>query len=945
MMTMPFYNDPDALETQEWQDAFDAVIKNAGTERAAFLLKTLFEQAMSRHVSIQRFNTAYVNTIPTEEEPGIPGDAHMERRIRALIRWNALAMVLRANKKDDLGGHLATFASSATLYDVGFNHVFRAASEHFGGDMIYYQGHSAPGIYARSYLEGRLSDEQVQNFRREVGGKGLSSYPHPYLMPDYWQFPTVSMGLGPIMSIYQAHVQKYLTNRGLLEDQNRKVWAFLGDGEMDEPESLGAIGLAGREKLDNLIWVINCNLQRLDGPVRGNGKIIQELESSFRGAGWRVIKVIWGRRWDALLARDVTGALKQRMEEAVDGEYQAFEAHGGAYAREHFFGKYPELAEMVANMSDEEIDDLNRGGHDPVKVFAAYDSAMKTKGQPVVILAKTVKGYGLSDAVQSANKSHQIKKMGMPSLQYFRDRFDLPFTDAELETLPFYRPAADSTEIRYLNARRQALGGALPARRSGHIPLTTPALEDFKVVLDGSGGKEQSTTMVMVRIISILLKNKEIGSRVVPIVPDEARTFGLEGMFRQLGIYSAVGQLYTPEDNEQLMNYREDKTGHMLEEGINEAGALSAWIALGTSYSTNALPMIPMYMFYSMFGFQRVGDLIWAAGDCQAQGFLLGATAGRTTLNGEGLQHQDGHSHVLAATVPNCVSYDPCFGYELAVIVQDGLRRMYQEGERIQYYLTIMNENYTQPPMPQGVEEGIRKGLYLFQQEEDATVQLIGSGVILREVIKAAKLLKDEYGIHANVWSATSFNELARDGMAADYHNRLHPHDPVQVSWVAQQLAPHKGVVLAATDHIRAYSEQIRSFLPDHRPYVTLGTDGFGRSDTRENLRSFFGVDAANIVVAVLKLLADEDEIDVRMVKDAISTFELETELPPPWMPQPHSEENHDAPAPSVPKQAAPLEGMEADIEDHAEPSHETHAKELLGAGSTALQSTPKQGV
>ncbi len=885
---MAFFNDSDKLETEEWQEAFDAVIKNVGTERAAFLLKTLFQQAISRHVPIQRLNTAYINTIPPEEEPGVPGDDHMERRIRALIRWNALAMVLRANKHDDLGGHLATFASSATLYDVGFNHFFRATNDHFGGDMIYYQGHSAPGIYARSYLEGRISDEEIQNFRREVGGKGLSSYPHPYLMPDYWQFPTVSMGLGPIMSIYQAHVQKYLTNRGLIEEQNRKVWAFLGDGEMDEPESLGAIALAGREKLDNLIWVINCNLQRLDGPVRGNGKIIQELESSFRGAGWRVIKVIWGRRWDALLARDTTGVLKYRMEEAVDGEYQASEAHGGGYAREHFFGKYPELAQMVANMSDQEIDDLNRGGHDPVKVYAAYDSAMKSTGQPVVILAKTVKGYGLSDAVQSANKSHQIKKMGLPSLQYFRDRFDLPFKDADLEELPFFRPAEDSPEIRYLKARREALGGYLPARRSAHIELPAPELAEFQPVLAGSNDKEQSTTMVMVRLISILLKHQSLGPRVVPIVPDEARTFGLEGMFRQLGIYSAVGQLYIPEDNEQLMNYREDKSGHMLQEGINEAGAVSAWIALGTSYSTNALPMIPMYMFYSMFGFQRVGDLIWAAGDSQAQGFLLGATAGRTTLNGEGLQHQDGHSHVLAATVPNCVSYDPCFGYELAVIVQDGLRRMYAEGERVFYYLTLMNENYAHPAMPEGVEEGIRKGLYLYQQEADATVQLIGSGVILREVIKAAELLKNEYGIHCNIWSATSFNELARDGMVCDEYNRLHPHDPVHVPWVAEQLAPHKGVVVAATDHIRAYSEQIRAYLPDHRPYVTLGTDGFGRSDTRESLRAYFGVDAAHIVVATLKLLADEDEIDVRMVKDAISSFELETDAPPSWLPQSH---------------------------------------------------------
>lgn len=891
---MAFYQDPDALETQEWQDAFDSVISHVGLERAAFLLKALYQQAIARHVPIQRLNTPYLNTIAVDEEAGLPGDAHMERRIRALIRWNALAMVLRANLSDDLGGHLATFASSATLYDVGFNHFFRAPSDRFGGDMIYYQGHSAPGIYARSFLEGRISEEQLSNFRREVGGKGLSSYPHPYLMPDYWQFPTVSMGLGPIMSIYQAHIQKYLTNRKLIKDENRKVWAFLGDGEMDEPESLGAIALAGREKLDNLIWVINCNLQRLDGPVRGNGKIIQELESIFRGAGWRVIKVVWGRRWDSLLARDKSGALRQRMEEAVDGEYQLYQAKGGAFAREHFFGKYPETAELIADMSDEDIDALNRGGHDPFKVYAAYAEAVKGKGQPTVILAKTVKGYGLSAEAQSINKTHQIKKLQIEALKYFRDRFNLPLTDAQLPDLPFYRPAEDSAEIKYMRARREALGGYLPMRCQKEEPLAIPDLDSFQHVIEGSGDKEYSTTMVMVRILSALLKNKALSDRVVPIVPDEARTFGLEGMFRQLGIYSASGQLYTSEDSEQLMSYREAENGHMLQEGINEAGALSAWIALGTSYSTNALPMIPFYMFYSMFGFQRVGDLIWAAGDCQAQGFLLGATAGRTTLNGEGLQHQDGHSLLLANTVPNCMSYDPCFGYELAVIVQDGLRRMYGSkdqggGERIFYYLTVMNENYVQPAMPEGVEEGIRRGMYLLQEDEQATVQLLGSGVILREVQKAAQILKDEYAIHANVWSVTSFNELARDGMKCELQNRLHPiceDTDIQVPWVAKQLANHQGIVVAATDYVRAYSEQIRAYLPDSRPYVTLGTDGFGRSDTRENLRAYFGVDAAHIVVATLKLLADEGEVDRRMVKDAISSFELETDVPAPWLPQ-----------------------------------------------------------
>ena len=910
---MPFYQDSDQLETEEWQDAFDAVIKNVGHERAAFLLKALYQQAIARHVPIQRLNTGYVNSIPPEEETSLVGDAHLERQIRALIRWNAVAMVIRANADDDLGGHLATFASSATLYDVGFNHFFRAPNDRFGGDMIYYQGHSAPGIYARSYLEGRLSEEQIKNFRREVGGKGLSSYPHPYLMPDYWQFPTVSMGLGPIMSIYQAHIQKYLMNRGLLKTEDRKVWAFLGDGEMDEPESLGAIALAGREKLDNLNWVINCNLQRLDGPVRGNGKIIQELESIFRGAGWRVIKVVWGRRWDGLLAKDHTGALRQRMEEAVDGEYQAFEAHGGAYAREHFFCKYPELAELVKDLSDQDIDALNRGGHDPYKVYAAYAAAMKSNGQPTVILAKTVKGYGLSRSAQSVNKTHQIKKLDIDSLKYFRDRFNLPFNDEQLVELPFYRPADDSPEVKYMKARREALGGTLPARRSGHIPLEMPALTAFAPVLAGSGDKEQSTTMVMVRLIATLLKDKALAPKVVPIVPDEARTFGLEGMFRQLGIYSAVGQLYTPEDSAQLMSYREASDGHMLQEGINEAGALSAWIALATSYSTNALPMIPMYMFYSMFGFQRVADLIWAAADAQAQGFLLGATAGRTTLNGEGLQHQDGHSQVFANTVPNCISYDPCYGYELAVIVQDGLQRMYQHGERVFYYLTVMNENYPQPAMPEGVEHGIRKGMYLLKADPDATVQLIGSGVILREVEKAAQLLKAEYGIHANVWSATSFNELSREGMACEQYNRLHPQDEPQVPWVTEQLLPHRGVVVAATDYVRAYSEQIRAYMPDSRPYVCLGTDGFGRSDTREQLRAYFGVDAAHIVVATLKLLADEGELDPRLVRDAISSFEIETELPPAWQPQPRADHAPDASAPASPSELPAVPDVQLD--------------------------------
>lgn len=897
-----YYKDPDHNETQEWLDAFSSVIKNADKDRAKFLLKALYNLGVQEGLPFNRLETAYVNTIAAEDEPAYPGDLFMERKLRALIRYNALAMVARANDNDDeLGGHLATFASSATLYETGFNHFWRAPSENHGGDMIYYQGHGSPGMYARSFLEGRLTEEQLTNFRREVDGKGLSSYPHPYLMPDYWQFPTVSMGLGPITSIYQAHIQKYLTNRKLIKDEDRKIWAFLGDGETDEPESLGAISLAGREKLDNLIWVINCNLQRLDGPVRGNGKIIQELESVFRGAGWRVIKVIWGDKWDPLLAQDESGALRYRMEEVVDGEYQLYEARDGAFIRQEFFGKYPELQAMADSLTDEEIRHLNRGGHDPKKVYAAFSEAMKTKGQPTVILVKTVKGYGLSKQIQAVNKAHQIKKLDETGLKYFRDRFDLPISDEQLTELPFYRPSEDSAEYRYLMGRREALGGHLPARRSGHIPLDVPELSVFDSVLKGSGGKEQSTTMVFVRLLSIMLRDKAIRDRVVPIVPDEARTFGLEGMFRQLGIYSAAGQTYTPEDSEALMGYKEAVDGHMLEEGINEAGAMSAWIALATSYSTNALPMIPMYIYYSMFGFQRVGDLAWLAGDMQAQGFLLGATAGRTTLNGEGLQHQDGHSHILFGTVPNCVSYDPCYGYELATIVQDGLRRMYGDGERVYYYITLMNENYEHPAMPKDAEEGIKRGMYLLKDNGSTQVQLLGSGVILREVEKAASILAEEFNIKANVWSVTSFNELTRDGMACDDYNRLHPDEESKLPWVTKQLAGHEGIVVASTDYMRNYAEQIRGWLPDNRPYTTLGTDGFGRSDTRENLRRFFNVDAAHIVVATLKKLADEGQVDIRLVKDAISSFGIDPDQKPAWQAQPYYDYFPDAKAPARP--------------------------------------------
>lgn len=876
---MAFYGDSDAQETQEWQDAFDSVLQHMGTERAAFLLEKLYQQAIAKHVPIQRLNTPYLNTISVEEQPAMPGDQDMERRIRALIRWNALAMVLRANKTgDDLGGHLASFASSATLYDVGFNHFFRANSDNFGGDMIYYQGHCAPGIYARSFLEGRLTEEQLSNFRREVGGNGLPSYPHPYLMPDYWQFPTVSMGLGPIMSIYQAHIQKYLMNRGLIKEEDRKVWAYLGDGEMDEPESLGAISLAGREKLDNLIWVVNCNLQRLDGPVRGNGKIIQELESIFRGAGWRVIKVVWGRHWDPLLAKDTSGALKARMEEAVDGDYQRYQVKGGAYTREKFFGKYPEAAELVKDLSDEDIDNLNRGGHDPYKVFAAYAEAMKAKGQPTVILAKTIKGYGLSEEIEAVNKTHQIKKMQIDSLRYVRDRFNLPFTDEQLEELPFYRPSENSPEMKYMKARREALGGYLPARRRESESLAIPDLSVFDAVLKGSGGKEQSTTMVMVRLIAALLKEKAIKDRVVPIVPDEARTFGLEGMFRQLGIYAAHGQKYTPEDQEQLMHYREAKDGHMLQEGINEAGAMSAWAALATSYSTNNLPMIPMYMYYSMFGFQRIGDLCWAAGDQQARGFLIGGTSGRTTLNGEGLQHEDGHSHIQSLTIPNCISYDPAFAYEVAVIMQDGLERMYgDKQENVYYYITTLNENYHMPAMPAGAEEGIRKGIYKLESLEGAKgkVQLLGSGSILRHVREAAQILSTEYGIGSDVYSVTSFTELARDGQDCERWNMLHPSEEPRVPYIAQIM--NDAPAVASTDYMKLFAEQVRTYVPAD-DYRVLGTDGFGRSDSRENLRHHFEVDTSYVIVAALGELAKRGEIDVKVVEEAIKKYNINPE-------------------------------------------------------------------
>ncbi len=874
------YGDLDPQETHEWLASFDAILKHAGPERAHFVLEKLNKTARMRGVSVDQLNTPYINSIHPLQEAMLPGDMHIERRIRSLIRWNALAMVMRANSNDDdLGGHIATFASSAMLYDVGFNYFFRAATPSFGGDLIYYQGHSSPGIYARAFLEGRLSEQQMDNFRREVGGKGLSSYPHPWLMPEFWQFPTVSMGLGPIQAIYQAHVMQYLHHRQLQDQQDRKVWAFLGDGEMDEPESLGAISLAGREKLDNLIFVVNCNLQRLDGPVRGNGKIIQELEGVFRGAGWNVIKVVWGRHWDPLLAKDDSGALKKRMEEVVDGEYQSYKTHGAAYARTQFFGKYPELAKMVEDYSDQDIARLNRGGHDPFKVYAAYHQAFHHKGQPTVILAKTVKGYGLG-AGEAINKSHQLKKLDIESLKAFRDRFDMPFTDKELEKIPYYRPADTTNEMRYLHERRAALGGYMPVRRpKADETLVVPELGIFAAQLASSEDRTLSTTMGLVRILSTLIKQKNIGDRVVPIVPDEARTFGMEGMFRQLGIYSPVGQLYEPEDAGQMMYYREDTQGRILEEGINEAGAFSAWLAAATAYSNHNLPMVPVYLFYSMFGFQRIGDLAWAAGDMQARGFLIGATAGRTTLNGEGLQHQDGHSHLLASTIPNCVAYDAAFNAELAVLVHHGLKRMIEQQENVYFYLTTMNENYRHPTLPEGAEAGVIKGMYRLQVADDPEnpklrVNLLGSGAILNEVLAAAEILASVYGVAADVWSVTSFSELRRDGLSVARYNFLHPEETPREAYVTRCLKAQPHPIVAASDYMKIVAEQIRPFIQG--PYLTLGTDGFGRSDTREQLRRHFEVDRYFIAVAALHVLADKGVLGRSRVADAIARFQID---------------------------------------------------------------------
>ncbi|WP_447594426.1 pyruvate dehydrogenase (acetyl-transferring), homodimeric type [Aquipseudomonas campi] len=867
--------DLDPVETQEWLDALESVLDKEGEDRAHYLLTRMGELATRTGTQLPyAITTPYRNTIPVGHEARMPGDLFMERRIRSLVRWNALAMVMRTNLHDpDLGGHISSFASSATLYDIGFNYFFQAPTDEHGGDLIFYQGHASPGIYARAFLEGRISEDQMNNFRQEVDGNGLSSYPHPWLMPDFWQFPTVSMGLGPIQAIYQARFMKYLEARGFIPAGKQKVWCFMGDGECDEPESLGAISLAGREKLDNLIFVINCNLQRLDGPVRGNGKIIQELEGVFRGAQWNVNKVVWGRFWDPLLAKDVDGILQRRMDEVIDGEYQNYKAKDGAFVREHFFNS-PELKAMVADLSDDEIWKLNRGGHDPYKVYAAYHEAVNHKEQPTVILAKTIKGYG-TGAGEAKNTAHNTKKVDVESLKSFRDRFDVPVNDEELEKLPFYRPTEGSAEYKYLHERRAALGGYIPQRRPNSFSIPTPPLDTLKAILDGSGDRDISTTMAFVRILAQLVKDKDLGQRIVPIIPDEARTFGMEGMFRQLGIYSSVGQLYEPVDKDQVMFYKEDKKGQILEEGINEAGAMSSFIAAGTSYSNHNQPMLPFYIFYSMFGFQRIGDLAWAAGDSRTRGFLIGGTAGRTTLNGEGLQHEDGHSHILASTIPNCRTYDPTYGYELAVIIREGIRQMTEEQQNVFYYITVMNESYQQPALPEGVEDGIIKGMYLLEEDKKEAahhVQLLGSGTILREVREAAKILRDEFNVGADVWSVTSFNELRRNGLAVERHNRLHPGQKPQQTYVEECLTGRKGPVVASTDYMKLFAEQIRQWVPS-KEFKVLGTDGFGRSDTRKKLRHFFEVDRNWVVLAALEALVDRGEIEAKVLADAITKF------------------------------------------------------------------------
>lgn len=876
-------HDIDPQETREWLEALEAVVAVEGRPRAHYLIDQLVDFDVEQHGSLHdKVTTAYVNTIPKRAQPAYPGDLGVERRLNAYIRWNAMVMVLRAGKHSNVGGHIATYQSAAVLYDVGFNHFFRGRTDSFGGDMVYIQGHSAPGIYGRAYLEGRITEKQLDNFRREAGRDGLSSYPHPRLMPDFWQFPTVSMGLGPLTAAYQARFMRYLEYRGLMEHQGRKVWAFLGDGEMDQPESLAAISLAGRERLDNLIFVVNCNLQRLDGPVRGNSKIVQELEGNFRAAGWNVIKVLWGSGWDELLQRDTSGLLRQRMMECVDGEYQTFKSQNGAYVREHFFGKYPELLELVSHLSDDDIWALTRGGHDPEKVYAAYSQAVNTSGQPSVVLVKTVKGFGMGEAGEGQNINHQLKKMSADAVRAFRDRFSLPVSDDQLEEMPYLKPAPSSEEARYFAERRSTLGGYIPARISKVEPLETPPLSSFAAQLKDSGDRGVSTTMSFVRILTTLLKDPNLGKLVIPIVPDESRTFGMEGLFRQIGIHSYLGQLYTPQDAGQLSYYKEAKDGQILQEGINESGAISSWIAAGTAYSNHGVTAIPFYIFYSMFGLQRVGDLAWAAGDARTRGFMLGATSGRTTLMGEGLQHDDGHSHVLSSVIPNCISYDPTFAYELAVIIQDGLRRMYVDQEDIYYYITLLNESYPNPALLEGSEAGILKGLYLFKdgsatKGETPQVQLLGSGSILREVIAASELLEKDFGIHSNVWSATSLIELRREGMAAERWNMLHPEDQPRIPYVQQCLEKHAGPIVVTTDYMKIVGDQIRPFIHNTR-FVSLGTDGFGRSDTRESLRTFFEVDRHFVVLAALKALADDGVIARSKVSEAITLYNIDKE-------------------------------------------------------------------
>ena len=875
------------LENREWLESLEALFQTEGPERVKELLRLLEAQAKRNGIKTDyTANTPYINTIHISEQPVFPGNREIERRIKSIIRWNAMAIVVRANRElSGIGGHISTFASSATLYDVGFNHFFKGKDDESGGDIIYYQGHASPGIYARAFLEGRLSENDLMSFRRELSKehKGLSSYPHPWLMPDFWEFPTVSMGLGPIMAIYQARFNKYLLDRGIKDTSKQKIWAFLGDGETDEPESLGAITLASREKLDNLIFVINCNLQRLDGPVRGNGKIIQELEAAFRGAGWNVIKVIWGNDWDPLLEKDESGLLIQRMQEVVDGQYQKYTVSDGSYIRKDFFGKYPEVEELVKNLSDEQLRKLRRGGHDPEKVYAAYKSATENKGSPTVILAQTIKGYGLGEAGEGRNITHQQKKLNEEELKEFRSRFGIPISDDDVSGVPFYKPSEDSPEIKYLKERRKKLGGFIPQRIVKAESLGTPPESVFDEFYAGSGDREVATTMSFVHLLSKLLKDKEIGKYVIPIVPDEARTFGMETLFRQVGIYSHAGQLYEPVDKESLLYYKEAKNGAILEEGINEAGSMSSFIAAGTSYATHGVNMIPFFIFYSMFGFQRIGDLIWAAADMRTKGFLIGGTSGRTTLAGEGLQHQDGHSHVLAMPVPNLKAYDPAFAYEIAVIVKDGIHRMYELKEDVFYYITVMNEFYKMPPMPKGSEEGILKGIYKFKESDIPAKQklhLLGSGTILNEVIKAQNILAEKYGIPADVWSVTSYKELLRDAQDCERWNMLHPDEELKVPYIKQAFQNEEGYFVAASDYMKILPESISKWIPGD--LISLGTDGFGRSDGRAALRDFFEVDAKYITLAGLNLMRKHNKVKASFVKQVIKDLGINSEKPNP---------------------------------------------------------------